>query len=152
MADGEDQWAASDLQETCACSWSRKQGVVADVCRVALALDHPQSSPLDACPDVCVNGPALCSAATRLGSSLSPQSWCPGAFGAPLPSSAGAGSTPLGRRSTGENEKCARFEHLTESFSTECPSLPTMLAVIGQIEVMRCCTARTWVPRKVGRE
>ena len=41
--------------------------------------------------------------------------------------------------------------HLTESFSTECPSLSTMLAVIGQIEVTRCFTARTWVPRKAGR-
>ena len=40
---------------------------------------------------------------------------------------------------------------LTESFSTECPSLSTKLAVIGQIEVMRCFTARTWVPRKAGR-
>jgi hypothetical protein len=39
----------------------------------------------------------------------------------------------------------------TESFSTECPSLSTMLAVIGQIEVMRCFTAGTWVPRKAGR-
>jgi hypothetical protein len=58
---------------------------------------------------------------------------------------------PLGRRSTGENENCYRFEHLTESFSTECPSLSTMLAVIGQIEVMRCFTAGTWVPRKAGR-
>ena len=44
-----------------------------------------------------------------------------------------------------------RFEHLAESFSTECPSLSTLLAVIGQIEVMRCFTARTWVPRKAGR-
>jgi len=32
---------------------------------------------------------------------------------------------------------------LTESFSTECPSLSMMLALIGQIEVMRCFTART---------
>ena len=55
------------------------------------------------------------------------------------------------RRSTGENEKCYRFEHLTESFSTECPSLSMMLAVIGQIEVMRCFTARTWALRKAGR-
>ena len=42
-----------------------------------------------------------------------------------------------GGRSTGENEKCRRIEHLPESFSTECLSLSTMLAVIGQIEVMR---------------
>ena len=55
------------------------------------------------------------------------------------------------RSSTGENEKCYRFEHLTESFSTECPSLSMMLAVIGQIEVMRCFTARTWALRKAGR-
>ena len=40
---------------------------------------------------------------------------------------------------------------LTESFSTECPSLSMMLAVIGQIEVMRCFTARTWALRKGGR-
>ena len=40
---------------------------------------------------------------------------------------------------------------LTESFSTECPSLSMMLAVIGQIEVMRCFTARTWALRKAGR-
>lgn len=46
---------------------------------------------------------------------------------------------------------CYRFAHLTESFSTERPSLSRMLAVIGQIEVMRCFTARTWVPRKAGR-
>jgi hypothetical protein len=45
----------------------------------------------------------------------------------------------------------SRFEHLTESFSTECPSLSMMLAVIGQIEVMRCFTARTWALRKAGR-
>src|SRR5262249_50284409 len=54
-------------------------------------------------------------------------------------------------RSTGENENRCRFEHLAESFSTECPSLSTTLAVTGQIEVMRCFTARTWVPRKAGR-
>src|SRR5262245_23035273 len=35
-----------------------------------------------------------------------------------------SGFDPLGRRSTGENENCYRFEHLAESFSTECPSLP----------------------------
>ena len=38
-----------------------------------------------------------------------------------------------------------------KSFSTECLSLNTMLAVIGQIEVMRCLAARTWGPRKAGR-
>ena len=48
-------------------------------------------------------------------------------------------------------EDCYRLNTLTESFSTERPSLSTMLAVIGQIEVMRCCTARSWVPRKAGR-
>src|SRR5580765_6603883 len=47
--------------------------------------------------------------------------------------------------------RTASFEHLTESFSTKRPSLSTMPSVIGQIGVMRCFTARTWVPRKAGR-
>jgi len=38
-----------------------------------------------------------------------------------------------------------------ESFSTERPSLSTVPAVNGQIEVTRCSTARTWVPGKAGR-
>jgi hypothetical protein len=38
-----------------------------------------------------------------------------------------------------------------ESFSTECLSLSTMLDVSGQLEVMRCSTAGTWVPWKAGR-
>jgi hypothetical protein len=50
----------------------------------------------------------------------------------------------------GERDSC-RSEHLAESFSTECPSLSTMPAVIGQIEVMRCFTERTLVPTKAGR-
>src|SRR5262249_11758716 len=43
---------------------------------------------------------------------------------------------------TGERDRC-RLEPLNESFSTDCLSLSTMLAVIGQIEVRRCFTART---------
>ena len=34
-----------------------------------------------------------------------------------------------------ENENPLALEHVAESFSTESPSLSTMLAVIGQIEV-----------------
>src|SRR5262249_61881986 len=45
----------------------------------------------------------------------------------------------------------AYSDYPPESFSTECPSLSMMLFVIGQIEVMRCFTARTWAPRKAGR-
>ena len=57
----------------------------------------------------------------------------------------------LAAAAPGRRELLPLFEHRTESFATECPSLSTMLAVIGQIEVMRCFTARTWVPRKAGR-
>jgi hypothetical protein len=56
----------------------------------------------------------------------------------------------LDHRSAGANVKCYRFRESGESFSTECLSLSTMLAVIGQIEVMRCFTARIWVPKRAG--
>ena len=46
-----------------------------------------------------------------------------------------------GGRTTGENEKCRRIEHLPESFSTECLSLSSMLAVIGQIFYASTCRA-----------
>jgi hypothetical protein len=58
---------------------------------------------------------------------------------------------PLDHRSAGAKVNCYCFGQSAESFSTECLSLSTMLAVIGQIEVMRCFTARTWVPKKAGR-
>jgi hypothetical protein len=57
----------------------------------------------------------------------------------------------LAAAAPGRRELLPLFERLPESFATECPSLSTMLAVIGQIEVMRCFTARTWVPRRAGR-